>query len=215
MVHFTSTLQPQSVRLPLALVVLFGFIIWTADILQAYLQAGEPLGREIHIAKPPPKFELTPGQCVKVMRPLYDLCDSGDLWHKTLDHHYRRELSMIPSKLDPALHIFTSKATISGLSGSYFDDLLPTGTPKFRTHYKRNQDKFEMTDECVLPAKFTCFVIDKDKDGFILIEQNPYLRKLETIPLDAAFTHFRSMCMRLAWLFYSHPECLFEISQLA
>lgn len=45
MVHSTSTVQPQSVLLPLALATLSDFNIWTVSIPQAYLQAAEPLGR--------------------------------------------------------------------------------------------------------------------------------------------------------------------------
>ena len=39
MVHSTSTLQPQSVRLLLALAAIFEFDIWTSDVRQAYLQS--------------------------------------------------------------------------------------------------------------------------------------------------------------------------------
>ena len=39
MAHSSTTIQPQSVRLLLALTSMFGFSLWTADIKQAYLQA--------------------------------------------------------------------------------------------------------------------------------------------------------------------------------
>ena len=48
-VHSSTTLQPQSVRLLLALAAIFGFDIWTADIRQSYLQASEPLERDVFI----------------------------------------------------------------------------------------------------------------------------------------------------------------------
>lgn len=43
-------------------------------------------------------------------------------------------------------------------------------------------------------------------------EQHEYLRKLEEFPLDASFSRFRSMWMKLAWLSNMRPDCLFEIS---
>ncbi len=73
-------------------------------VRQAYLQSAEPLSREIFITEPVPEFELRPDQCLKLLKPLYGLCDSGELWHKTLDEHHRRELGMSPFRSDPALY---------------------------------------------------------------------------------------------------------------
>ena len=42
-----------------------------------------------------------------------------------------------------------------------------------------------------------------------------YLHKLEEMPLDASFSHFRSMRMNLAWLSNTRPDALVEISQQA
>ena len=79
MVHSTSTLQPSSIRLLLALAIVHGFDIWTSDVRQAYLQSADPLSRPVFISKPVPKFELEPSQCLQLLKPLYGLCESGDL----------------------------------------------------------------------------------------------------------------------------------------
>ena len=94
MVHSTATLQPQSVRMCLALAAIFGFDIWTADIRQAYLQASEPISREIFMKRASPEFELSHDQCLQVLRPLYVLRDAGDLWHTNLGKQYREAMGM-------------------------------------------------------------------------------------------------------------------------
>ena len=55
MVHSTATLQPQSVHMLLAIAAIFGLDIWTADIRQAYLQAPEPISRDLFIKKGNPR----------------------------------------------------------------------------------------------------------------------------------------------------------------
>ena len=88
MVHSAATIKPQSIRLLHALAANHSLDIWSCDVRQAYLQSAKPLSREIFITKPVPEFELQPEQCLKLLKPLYGLCDSGDLWHKTVDEHH-------------------------------------------------------------------------------------------------------------------------------
>ena len=214
MVHSSTTIQPQSVRLLFALTSMFGFNLWTADIRQAYLQTAEPFLRDIYIEKPVPEFELGPDECLKLLRPLYGLCDAGDLWHATLDKHHRLDMNMKAFRIDPAFYYMMEEGVLKGLSGTYVDDLIRSGDQHFKQVSKKTNEKFEMTEDGSLPAEFTGFVIDRDTDGNFYIDQIDYLRKIECIPYDASFGHFRSMRMRLAWLSNSRPDCLFEISQL-
>lgn len=108
LVHFSNTVQPQSVRLITALTSNFDFKIWGSDVKQAYLQAKKKLGRDLYIKDAPPEFELEPTQCLMLSKPLYGLCDSGDLWHATLDEHFRMDLGLQQAKLDPALYALNS-----------------------------------------------------------------------------------------------------------
>ena len=215
MVHSSTTLQPQSIHLLLALAASFGFDTWTSDIHQAYLQTSEPLQREVFIKNAAAEFELSPDQCLKLLRPLYGLCDAGDLWHTTLHKHYRLDLGMAPFKTDPALYYWIVDGILKGMSGSHVDDLLRWGDKDFRELSKGTSDRFEMTEESNFPTEFTGFVLEKDDEGNMIINQNNYLRELQCLPLDASFSTFRSMRMKLAWLANSWPDSLFEISQLA
>ena len=215
MAHTTSTLQPQSIRLLLALAAIHGFDIWTSDVRQAYLQSTEPLTRNIFIKRPVPEFELDPSQCLKLLKPLYGLCESGDMWHATLDNHHIQDLGMMPLRSDPALYLLVTNGLLKGISGGYVDDLIRTGDSSFKQLCSKTKRKFDMAEDQGLPCTFTGFSISRTVDNTIVQQQHEYLRRLEELPPDASFPHFRSMRMKLAWLSNTRPDCLFEISQLA
>ena len=182
---------------------------------QAYLQSAEPLCRELFILKPVPEFELSPDQCLKLLKPLYGLCESGDLWHKTLDEHHRKDLGMVPLRSDRALYKLMIDGLLVGLSGGYVDDLLRAGSTRFRELSRKTNERFQMDEDEVIPCTFSRFHLERDEHGCITQHQNFYMQKLEVLPLGSTFTDFRSMRMRLAWLANTRPDCLFEISQLA
>ena len=212
MVHSTTILQPQSIRLLLALASMFGFDVWTADVPQAHLQSAEPLMREIYINKLVPEFELNPDHCLQLLKPLYGLCDSGDLWHDTLDKHHREDLEMKPMRSDLALYIWMVNGLLKGLSDGYVDDLIRAGDGDFKDLAAKTNEKFDMADIEHIPCTFTGFDLKTGTDGTITIDQNAYLKKLEELPLDSSFSSFRSMRMRLAWLSHTRPDCQFEFS---
>eukprot|EP00171_Calliarthron_tuberculosum_P023252 IDg23252t1 len=73
-------------------------------ILQVYLQSKERVSLDLFITKPSPKFELSAEEYLKLLKPLYRLCDSGDLWHKKLDEHHQKDIGMRPFCSDLALY---------------------------------------------------------------------------------------------------------------
>ena len=94
MMHTSQTVQSSSVRILLSLAAMHLFDVWTADVKQAYLQAALPLSRELLIKNAPREFELNPSECFQLLKPLCGLCESGDLWKKTLLDHHVYDLSM-------------------------------------------------------------------------------------------------------------------------
>lgn len=103
---------------------------------------------------------------------------------------------------------------VNGLCGTYIDDILRVGTEKFREISRKTNERFEMADDEELPFTFTGFVLNRDRDGTIILYQNDYLQKLTLLPEDASFCHIASIRMKLAWLAHSRPDCLFEVFQL-
>lgn len=215
LVHSSQTVQPWSTRLLLSLSEMYDFELWVADVRQAYLQTEEPLGRDVFIRNVPPEFNLKPDEAIQLVKPLYGLSESGDLWHATLDRHHRKELRMHPLASDQALFTEHTDGTLSGLSALYVDDLLRAGTNAFRERCRATAKKFDTTEKDSVPFEFTGFNIERLQDGRLAVSQNRYLRKLEELPEDADFHAFRSMRMRLAWLANSRPDVLFEIATLA
>ena len=214
MVHTSQTLQPASVRLMLSFACIFGFEVWTSDVRQAYLQSAEPLSRAIYIGKPSTEFSLDPKQCLQLLTPLYGLCESGDLWHATLDKHHRQDLGMTPLDTDPALYYLVMDNSLAGLSGSYVDDIIRCGTDKFKSHCRSTGKRFEMSGTETIPCIFTGFRLSHDSQNFIQIDQRQYIQKLRPLPEDGTYKDLASLRMQLAWLSHSRPNLLFDVSQL-
>lgn len=215
MVHSAQVLQPASIRLLLALAQLKDFEVWSSDVKHAYIQSESNISRDIYIKKATTEFELEPNQCLKLLKPLYGLCESGDLWHQTFADHHKKELGMVPLRSDQALYIWIPGKDLKGLSGCYVDDILRAGDPSFAKHAKKTRTRFEMADDEPLPCTFTGFVISRNDSGALIIDQREYLKKLEALPPNATFKQIRSMRQKLGWLSNSRPDCLFEVSQLA
>lgn len=214
-VHSASALQAQNVGLLLALTMLLDFDIWTSDVRQAYLQSCGPLSCQIYNQNTVPEFELQRSQCLQLIKPLCGLAESGEIWHKTLDEHHRTELDMEASRSDPALYLHVKGEVLKRLSGGYIDDIVRAGDSDFLKFAERTKEKFDKVDGQTLPCNFTGFSISRNEDENIVQCHHVYLKKLKKLPLDATYTSFRSMKMKLAWLADTQPDCLFETSQLA
>lgn len=214
-VHSLSTIQPHSVRLLLSLALIFDFEVWSSDVKQAYLQSMAKMYRDVYIRNPTEEFELPAGFVLKLLKPLYGLCDSGDLWYETLEFHHKQELNMKAFQLDPALYYYMENNVLAGLSGTYVDDMLRAGNSKFQKIAAQTKAKFEMDEDKYLPTEFTGFKISKTESGALKISQSHYLKNLSFLDMDADFASFRSMRQKLAWLGNSRPDCAFAISQLA
>lgn len=178
MVLVSTTVQSSSFPLLLAFASIFWFNIWTLDITQAYLQSVEPLSRDIFFKNPAPEFELDPDHFFKLLRPLYEVCDASDLYHINIDRHHREDLEMTPLFIDPALYYRLADGVLKGLSGGYVDYLLRCGDPDFWKVSRNTKQKFEMKDESPMPFDFAGYLITKDNDLIVLIDQKGYLRRL-------------------------------------
>lgn len=132
--------------------------------------------RDIFIEKPVREFELDTSQCLPLLRPLYGLCDSGDLWHGNLDVHHCNDLEMKPTSLDSALYVWIVYGILRGLSGSYVDDLMKARDDDFKVHARKTAENFEMAYGEEPPCDFTGFSLDLSENNKLNLDQNNYLK---------------------------------------
>jgi hypothetical protein len=118
LVHNSPSLRQGSIKLLVALAAIFGFRIWSLDVSQAYLQSAETLMRDVYLDPKHDRdvFHLSSEQCLKLLRPLYGLADSGDYWHSTFLKHTKSDLEMITTFTDASFFFHLSRAhALNGL----------------------------------------------------------------------------------------------------
>lgn len=157
MVRSASTLQPQSIPMFLALSRLLDFDLCTSNVRQAYLQWSEALTWDIFIRQPVLEVELKPSRGLKLLKPLYGLYESGDLWHATLDRHHRLDLKMTPLRSTTALYISMENEVLRGLLRAHVDDLARTRNKEFKVISQNTKGKFCMAEDQSPPCSLTVF----------------------------------------------------------
>lgn len=97
-VHKTARIRPSSIRLVLSGSATHEFKGFSHDVTQAYLQSKDRLRREIYLqVKPQDRdiFGINENELVKIEKPLYGICDSGDYWGVMINAHVVNDLGMV------------------------------------------------------------------------------------------------------------------------
>lgn len=81
------------------------FEIWVFDVRQAYLQSTGAISRKVFIRDLPPDFYLHSDKCLKLLKLLYSLSESGELWQQSLDIHRRKDRMMQPLRFHSAIYV--------------------------------------------------------------------------------------------------------------
>ena len=77
----------------------------------------------------------------------------------------------------------------------------------------KTKERFQMGEDEHIPCTVSGFSPARGKNDILEQNQHLYLQKLEQLHLDASFSEFRSMHMKLAWLANTFSDYQFEISQ--
>lgn len=94
------------------------------------------------------------------------------------------------------------------------DDLLIASVVSFKKLSRITETRFEINPHESLSSDFSGFRLQHNKKNVIEQTQRHLFKKLERFDNDVSFTSFRSMRMRLSWLFHTRTNCLYDILHL-
>lgn len=121
LVHDVSSLRPTSISLILSLSSMLKFKVFLHDVSQADLQSNETTSRTVFL-KPKSEnrkwFGVSKHEALKLRKPLYGLCDSGDYWNARIKNHIRNALRMVPCVSDSSLYLKYTNGTLVGMIGN-------------------------------------------------------------------------------------------------
>jgi Reverse transcriptase (RNA-dependent DNA polymerase) len=171
MVHHNTTARQQSTRLLIGLAAIFGFRVCTHDVQQAYFQSAENLLRDVYL-KPSAVLNVSSGTMLKLLRPLYGLCDAGDYWARTILDHLAKDLNLVQTVGDSGLFFQTMNRKLVALTASFVDDLLMAGTKDFHDQSLFTSQRFKFRDRDYDNVKFAGVKINKTSNGFEVHQHN-------------------------------------------
>ena len=126
----SETPQKSYIRTLIATDAISGMRLWTQDISQAYLQSVRGLMRNIYV-RPTKEFKLKQGELLKLLMPIYGLCERGEFWHETFFKHLHYELRMRPTAGDLSFFFKVLHGKLQGVVGTYVNDTLCAGRMDF------------------------------------------------------------------------------------
>jgi Reverse transcriptase (RNA-dependent DNA polymerase) len=175
-VHQNTTAKQKSTRILPGLAAIFGFLLCTHDVQQAYLQLAESLLRHVYL-NPHAVLNLRSDQVLKLLRPLYGLCDASDHWARTILDHLTKDLSLTQSIGDSGHFFRAMNKKLVALTASIVDDLLMAGDDDFHESLLYTSKWFKSREHEYDKVRFAGVNIDKSQDGYET-HQRKYIDKL-------------------------------------
>lgn len=113
-------------------------------------------------------------------------------------------------KLDSysSFHYIFNNGILSGISGTYIDDLLLSGDSAFKEISKRTEKPFDMKSPNSLSYGFN---LNFNNDSILVQTHTNYTNKFQKLEIDAPFIMLCSMGIRLAWFSHTRPDLPFKI----
>ena len=125
--------------------------VYLRDIIQAYIQSLENIGRKIYF-EPVPEMGLPKSVVLKAVKPLYGIPESGLLWFKSYSGHHVSTLGMTQSKVDECCFFKRGEDGLSGMTILQVDDSVGLGDDEFLDLEEKNSNKFRAKPRSILSS---------------------------------------------------------------
>ena len=221
----SPTCSKEGLRLSLLLLASHKWSLNSLDVKTAFLQ-GEEINRDLYVK--PPK-EANTFRLWKLQKTVYDLADASRSWYLKL----RDELIKLEGKpvtLDQGIFLWFKGSELYGLMVCFVDDVLWGGTKQFVIVVQKLRTVFSIGTEHNKDFKYIGIRLQQDNNGTITIDQNEYIKELETNDLtsdrkclnqqepvnDNERSQIRKMIGKLNWLaVMTRPEISFTVSEIS
>lgn len=213
LVHHSTNLRQNSIRVLVAIAAIFGFGLWSQDVSQAYLQSADKLMRDVYV-KPTKEFHLASNQLLKILKPLYGISDSGDYWHSTFSNHLIHDLRMTTCTGDLYLFFKVVDGKLRGMTGAYVDDTIGTGDRVFEEESEMTGERFQSKASEMDRFQFAGIQIEQFEGGY-LMHQERIARKISMLSRQFTYREFRSKRHELAWLTHTRPDIAVAVNLAA
>ena len=154
---------------------------------------------------------------LKLIKPIYGTTDAGDYWNVTVDKHAKSDLGMEPLTGDSSLYLKTGadEEDASGLMGMLVDDGLLCGNDAFQRLTEATLQTFDSRPRQWDKVEFYGIQIESTPGGSVRIHQPDHIQRIEMLPEDATFEHFRSARAALAWVTHTRPDIACYVNKAA
>ncbi len=180
-VHFACLVRPESLQLTLSMATANNWMLGTIDVTQAYLQ-GEHLPRDVYLQ--PPEELSKKGKLIHLVKPLYALTDSGDLWYTALTNYLQSVLNLTHTTGDSGMYY--DARTRAGLLSTYVDDLLIAGSSSFLENLSKIQEKSQYKEPKYSNFTYGGVQLEHSKEG-TKAYQGRYASSIKLLALDSSF----------------------------
>jgi hypothetical protein len=164
-----------------------------------------------------PELNIEIGNYLTLLKPLYGLTDSGDIWYDTLFEFLENDMGMRQCVSDRALlYLRKAKGYIIGLFRCFVDDIFISGTETFHTVSKTLSQRFLSRDR--ESNSFTLAgvsVLQINPKSYISLSQTRYGHDIPLSNTETSFKHFRGTRAKLQWLTHTGPGIYGAVVRLA
>ena len=223
----SPTCSKECIRMVMALTASMKWSVNSMDIKTAFLQ-GRLFDREVYLK--PPK-EANTDKLWKLNKCVYGLGDASRQWYLTLMEEILKTGGMVSTSEPGLFFCQNAQGTMTGLLPCHVDDLLWSGTNKFKNEIvKRLYEKFKVGTSSSVAFEYVGIEMEQEWDTkTIIVSQDSYIESIQYITISESraldreakltpeeVTSLREAVGQLNWLScVTRPDISFDVSVLS